>query len=89
MGRQGPKPEFPPSVPGRGDLVSTFKFNKLRRVAGVRTPQEIYTAGQVVLCTGAWSGQIGALLGRRIPVEPARGQILYAELAEPPLRHPV
>lgn len=59
------------------------------RVAGVRTPQGIYTSAHVVLCAGAWSGQLGALLGRRIPVEPARGQILYAELAEPPLRHPV
>ncbi len=59
------------------------------RVAGVRTPHEIYTAPHVVLCAGAWSGQLGTLLGRRIPVEPARGQILYSELAEPPLRHPV
>lgn len=59
------------------------------RVAGIRTPDEIYTASHIVLCTGAWSGQLGALLGRRIPVEPARGQILYAELPEPPLRHPV
>jgi len=58
-------------------------------VAGVRTPDEIYTAAHIILCAGAWSGQLGALLGRRIPVEPARGQILYAELAEPPLRHPV
>ena len=59
------------------------------KVAGIRTPDEIYTAAHIVLCTGAWSGQLGALLGRRIAVEPARGQILYAELPEPPLRHPV
>ncbi len=58
-------------------------------VAGVRTPDEIYTAAHIILCAGAWSGQLGALLGRRIPVEPARGQILYVELTEPPLRHPV
>src|SRR3989304_1681616 len=59
------------------------------KVAGIRTPDEIYTAGHIILCTGAWSGQLGALLGRRIAVEHARGQILYAELPEPPLRHPV
>ena len=59
------------------------------RVVGVRTPDAIYTARHVVLCTGAWSGRLGSLLGRRIPVEPARGQILYAELAEPAVRHPV
>lgn len=59
------------------------------RVAGVRTAGEIYTAAHVVLCTGAWSGQLGTPLGRRIPVEPARGQIVCAALAEPPLRHVV
>lgn len=59
------------------------------RVAGVRTSDEIYVAGRTVLCAGAWSGQLGTIVGRRIPVEPARGQILYAELPEPPLRHPV
>lgn len=59
------------------------------KVAGIRTPDEIYTTAHIVLCSGAWSGQLGALLGRRIPVEPARGQILYAELPELPLRHPV
>ena len=72
----------------QGSPVTGFVYEG-DRVAGVRTPLEIYTAAQVVLCTGAWSGQVGALLGRRIPVEPARGQILYAELGEPPLRHPV
>lgn len=71
-----------------GSPVMGFIYER-DRIAGVRTPQEIYTAAQVILCTGAWSGQFGSLLGRRIPVEPARGQILYAELAEPPLRHPV
>ncbi|MFQ5847932.1 MAG: glycine oxidase ThiO [Candidatus Methylomirabilales bacterium] len=59
------------------------------RVAGVRTPLDVYTAPHIILCAGAWSGQLGTLLGRRMPVEPARGQILYAELQEPPLRHPV
>jgi glycine oxidase len=59
------------------------------RVAGVRTSDEIYIAPRTVLCAGAWSGQLGALLGRRIPVEPARGQLLAGEVPELPLRHPV
>ncbi len=71
-----------------GSPVTGFVY-EADRVAGVRTPDEIYTAAHVVLCTGAWSGQFGIPLGRRIPVEPARGQMLCAELAEPPLRHPV
>lgn len=71
-----------------GTPVTGFVYEE-DRVAGVRTPQEIYTAAHIVLCTGAWSGQLGVPLGRRIPVEPARGQMLCAELAEPPLRHPV
>ena len=59
------------------------------RVTGVRTPDEVYTSAGLILCTGAWSGQLGSSLGRRIPVVPARGQMLYAELEEPPLRHAV
>src|SRR3990172_13213448 len=66
-----------------GCTVSGFLYEG-DKVAGIRTPDEIYTAAHIVLCTGAWSGQLGALLGRRIPVEPARGQILYADLPEPP-----
>jgi glycine oxidase len=71
-----------------GCTVSGFIYDG-DRVAGIRTPDESYTAGHIVLCTGAWSRQLGVLLGRRIPVEPARGQMLYAELRDPPLRHPV
>ena len=59
------------------------------RVVGVRTPEAMYTGRRIVLCTGAWSAQLGALLVRRIPVEPVRGQIIYAELMGPPLLHPV
>jgi len=71
-----------------GCTVSGFIYDG-DKVAGIRTPDEIFTAGYIVLCTGAWSWQLGVLLGRRIPVEPARGQILYAELPELPVRHPV
>lgn len=71
-----------------GSPVTGFVYQE-DRVVGVRTAKEIYTASHVILCTGAWSGLLGAPLGRRIPVEPARGQMLCAELAEPPLRHPV
>ena len=71
-----------------GSPVTGFVY-EADRVAGVQTPQEIYLAARVVLCTGAWSGQLGTPLGRRIPVEPARGQMLCAEMAELPLRHPV
>ncbi|MFQ5882575.1 MAG: glycine oxidase ThiO [Candidatus Methylomirabilales bacterium] len=71
-----------------GCPVTGFLYEE-DRVSGARTPDEIYTAAHIVLCTGAWSGRLGALFGRRIPVEPARGQILYAELSAPPLRHAV
>jgi len=71
-----------------GCPVTGFVYDG-ERVAGIRTRDEIYTAAHIVLCTGAWSWQLGVLLGRRIPVEPARGQMLYVELSEPPLRHPV
>jgi glycine oxidase len=71
-----------------GSLVAGFLYEG-DRVVGVRTPDAIYTARHLVLCTGAWSGQLGLLLGRRVPIGPARGQILYAELPDLPVRHPV
>lgn len=46
------------------------------RVIGVRSVTETYHAGKVVIAAGAWSGGIGELLGREIPIQPARGQLL-------------
>jgi glycine oxidase len=49
------------------------------RVIGVRSLTETYHAGKVVIAAGAWSGGIGHLLDREIPIQPARGQLLSLE----------
>ncbi len=45
------------------------------RVVGVETDQGSIAAGTTVLAAGAWSAALGRLVGKTIPVEPARGQI--------------
>lgn len=55
------------------------------RLLGVRTPEEIILAETLVACAGAWSGQLLARLGRRLPMEPIRGQMVRARLDRPPL----
>lgn len=47
------------------------------------TAQGVCEAGQVCLCTGAWTGRLLAHLTPRLPVEPVRGQIVL--LATNPL----
>jgi glycine oxidase len=49
-----------------------------RRVTGVALHRgERVAAGQVVLATGAWTGQLGGLTDEaRVPVRPVKGQIL-------------
>jgi D-amino-acid dehydrogenase len=47
---------------------------------GVALGAEEIAAGQVVLAAGAWSASFGEQLGRRIPVEPQRGQIIHLRL---------
>lgn len=48
------------------------------KVVGVRIGHEELSADRVVLCAGAWSGELLATLGLSLPVEPVKGQmILY------------
>ncbi len=42
-----------------------------------------YTARAVVLACGAWTADVGQLLGLKVPIEPIRGQVLVTELLEP------
>lgn len=58
-------------------------------VQGVTTPKEVILGRVVVLAAGCWSAELLARLGRRLPVKPARGQIVYTELPDLPLRHVV
>ena len=57
------------------------------RVTGVETEQGGIVAGTVVLAAGAWSPALGRLVGREIPVEPARGQIAVLRARGAVTRH--
>ncbi len=51
------------------------------RVVGVRTGEGDWSAGHVVLASGAWAGEAAAWLGAgpTLPIAPVRGQILEVE----------
>ncbi len=57
------------------------------RVTGVETEQGRIAASTVVLAAGAWSPALGRLVGREIPVEPARGQIAVLRARGAVTRH--
>ncbi len=46
------------------------------QVTGIETPQGLISAGQYLLCTGAWSGQLVEQLDISVRVEPVKGQML-------------
>lgn len=46
------------------------------RVVGVQTARETLQAQAVVVCAGAWSGELLRTLGLAVPVSPVKGQML-------------
>jgi glycine oxidase len=58
------------------------------RVARVHTQTEVYQAGTVVLCAGAWTGTVAARIGLSLPTRPVKGQMLAAECRVSPVRVP-
>ncbi|WP_295467946.1 glycine oxidase ThiO [uncultured Pseudomonas sp.] len=46
------------------------------RVTGVQTAREAIHAESVVVCAGAWSGELLRTLGLAVPVSPVKGQML-------------
>ena len=60
-----------------------------RRVCGVETDQETYTADQVVICAGLWSRELGQQVGVDIPLYPVEHYYAVTESvsfdAQPPI----
>ncbi|MCE4056736.1 glycine oxidase ThiO [Pseudomonas sp. Au-Pse12] len=52
-----------------------------QRVVGVSSSQGEIRADQVVLCAGAWSGELLGGLGLELPVEPVKGQMILYKCA--------
>ncbi len=46
------------------------------RVTGARTAAGVVSAGEVVLCAGAWTALAAGHVGARIPVSPVKGQVV-------------
>lgn len=51
-----------------------------KKITGVVTPQGTIATDTVVVAAGAWSGQIGNMLGVKIPIVPVRRQIAVTRL---------
>ncbi|ADJ28934.1 glycine oxidase ThiO [Nitrosococcus watsonii] len=58
------------------EVKATGLLVRHQRISGVATQKTSVAAGRVVVAGGAWSGQILAETGARLPVEPVRGQMI-------------
>ncbi len=71
----------------RGGVALTADAHPLisdGRVTGVRVDAQTLAAGSLVIAGGAWSRQLGEMLGFHLPVEPQRGQILHLDMPDTP-----
>jgi glycine/D-amino acid oxidase-like deaminating enzyme len=59
------------------------------RVSAVRTTAGDIGCEFVVNAAGAWAGEVGAMVGVKVPVIPARGQIMLTEAVPPFIRRVV
>ncbi|MDU9413334.1 glycine oxidase ThiO [Pseudomonas sp. zfem005] len=71
-----------PNVTLREDCAVDGFIREEGQVVGVRTAQGDIRADRVVLCAGAWSGELLATLGLDLPVEPVKGQMILFKCAE-------
>ena len=55
------------------ETVRTRDAGGRRTVTAVRTPVGQFEADAVVLATGAWTGEVSARFGHRLPVRPGKG----------------
>ncbi len=58
------------------------------RIKKVITPKQAYEADEVVIATGAWSRQVAAMVGVKIPMMPGRGYSITLEDSPYRMNHP-
>ena len=73
----------------RTDCAALDLVGEGERVTGVKTANEILSAGTVILCAGAWMQQFEKAAGIPLPIVPAKGQMVVAKLEPPALGHVV
>ncbi len=61
-----------------GHPVMSIEHNG-QRVHSVRTPAGEFTAGQFVIASGAWSGELARQVGMNLDIEPVRGQMVLLD----------
>ncbi|MGH8401500.1 MAG: glycine oxidase ThiO [Gammaproteobacteria bacterium] len=66
-------------IPLREHMHVTSLLKGDGKVLGVRTATGDFYADHVILCCGAWSGELAAVVGVELPVKPVRGQIIQFE----------
>ncbi|HEX5340466.1 MAG TPA: glycine oxidase ThiO [Gammaproteobacteria bacterium] len=66
-------------IPLREHMQVTSLLKGDGRILGVRTATGDFYADHVVLCCGAWSGELATVIGVELPVQPVRGQIVQFE----------
>ncbi len=78
------------------ELGARFHFNSPARTiepAGdgwlVQTPEELIEAPVIVNATGAWAGEVAALAGLEVPIEPLCCMVFLTESLEGNGRHPM
>jgi glycine oxidase len=59
------------------------------RITAVQTATARYHPGLVVLTAGAWTGDVVASAGVRLPTRPVKGQLLLADCRVSPVRRPL
>lgn len=69
------------------ERVTGFEKNG-KKINKVITDLKAYTADEVIIATGAWSREMAALAGTRIPLMPGRGYSVTLENAPWRMNHP-
>lgn len=68
--------------------VSGFRHSA-RKITAVKTSGGDIEAGQIILAAGSWTPELGKQLGRRIPIQPARGYSITLDAPDHGLKVPM
>jgi len=76
-----------PNIEGRRLKNSSLTSKRITKVT-TSSGTEIF-AGEVIICAGAYSGEVGKLLGIYIPVKPRRGSLAVTEALPRMVNHAI